>query len=159
MSLSNGRPVLKHMNELCHAREGVTTHTWTLHVTHMVTSHIWMSHADAHMRHGTHVNESCHTCGWVVSYTWIRHVTHRQVAKSLVSTSTHQLVRINAHDSSSRPSASVARDVTHSCVTWLIHVWNDSFICGMTHSCGTGLIHVWHDWFMCAKTQPYANYQ
>ena len=35
--------------------------------------------------------------------------------------------------------------MTHSCVTWLIHVWRDSFMCDMTHSCVTWLIHVWHD--------------
>jgi len=70
-------------------------------------------------------------------------------------------------------------DVTHACVTWLIHmcdvthlcVWHDSFICVtwlipicvMTHSCVTCLIHVWHDscicvtWRirMCDVTHPY----
>jgi len=30
---------------------------------------------------------------------------------------------------------------TYICVTWLIHVWHDSF-CDMTHSCVTWLIHV-----------------
>ena len=47
-------------------------------------------------------------------------------------------------------------DMTHSCVTWLIHVWHDSFMRDMTHSCVTWLIHVWHDSFMydMAPCQP-----
>jgi len=57
-------------------------------------------------------------------------------------------------------------DMTHSCVTWLVHVWHDSIVCYMTHwfgtqflSCGallllrvTWLIHVWHDSLMCDIT-------
>ena len=42
-------------------------------------------------------------------------------------------------------------DMTHSDVTWLIHVWYDSFMCDMTHSCLTWLIHVWHDSSTCAN--------
>ena len=43
-------------------------------------------------------------------------------------------------------------DVTHSSVTWLIHVWFDLFICDVTSSCVMWVIHVWRDLFMCDVT-------
>ena len=43
-------------------------------------------------------------------------------------------------------------DVTHSCVTWLIYMWYDSFMCGVTHSYVIWLIHVWRDSFICDMT-------
>ena len=47
-------------------------------------------------------------------------------------------------------SSNTWRDMTHSCVTWLIHMWHDSFMCAMTHSYVTWLIdvillHMCHD--------------
>ena len=38
-------------------------------------------------------------------------------------------------------------DMTHSCVTWLIHMWHCPSMCDTTHSRVTWLIHVWHDSF------------
>jgi len=61
------------------------------------------------------------------------------------------LIRYSARVDFTLPAGSFAtmamRELTKVCVTWLIHLWNDSSTCDMTHSRVTWLIHVWHDSF------------
>ena len=46
----------------------------------------------------------------------------------------------------------------HSCVTWLIHTWHDSFICYMTRLYVAWLIDTWHDSFICDMTHSYVTW-
>jgi len=47
--------------------------------------------------------------------------------------------------------------VTHTYVTRLIQICQDSFICYMTHPHGTCLIHTLHDSFMCDSMHSYVT--
>ena len=69
-------------------------------------------------------------------------------------------IKSRFHQSRDMPiiSDSFTCDMTHSCGTWLIHMWHDSFICDMTHSYVTWLIHMWHDSFICDTTHSYVTW-
>ena len=76
--------------------------------------------------HECDVSESRHTCEWVMSHTWMNHVTLEWVLW-------HVWMGHVTHVNESRDTYEWVTylcmcDVTHSCVTWLVHK------CGMTHS-------------------------
>jgi len=58
------------------------------------------------------------------------------------------LIYVSATTHSCLCRDSSIRDMTDSCVTWLIYIWHASFIRDRTHSYMTWLIHMWHDSFM-----------
>jgi len=80
---------------------------WFVKLTRQVD--LWVM-AHIWMSHGTHMNESWHTYEWVMAHIWMSHGTHTYESRCIV---------------------------THSYVTWLIHM------CAMTH------LYVCHDSFIC----------
>jgi len=60
-----------------------------------------------------------------------------------------------------RHDSVISDDMTHAYVTWLIHMWHDSFTCDMTHAYETWLIHIWHEnhvahgWVMFHMNESY----
>jgi len=49
-------------------------------------------------------------------------------------------------------------DMTHLCVTWLLHMWHDPFICDMTPAYVTWLLQMWHEGFIWDMTPSYVTW-
>jgi len=50
-------------------------------------------------------------------------------------------------------------DVSHSRMTWLIHMWHEAFICDVTHICVTWRVHSWHTYVTNHPHLTYVTYK
>jgi len=95
-----------------------------------------------------------HSC---VGHAAFIHVTWRILAWNMTNFS--PTLRQHRAPSPHPPPSRHVWCLTHSYVTWLIHMWRDSIACDVTlaHSCVTVtcLIHMWHDSFICDMTHSY----
>jgi len=126
--------IWKHITNMCDIIQWCAT--WLINVWLDWRIHIWIIHicmCDATYQHVTWLtnmtcitnmyviihscatwliitrHDSWRTCSWCVSYSWIM-----------------------SRAGKSRNNES-CRDMTHSHVTWLIHMWHDSLICDLTY--------------------------
>jgi len=132
------------MRDMTHSRV-----TWLIHTGCRWLRCVWMSH----------VTYECVT-RWpdlFVLVTWLLHAWH----DPLIYASLFMHVWMDSfmceildirHDSFLIHTVIYASlFMTHSCVTWLMHVSHDPFTCD---SCATWLMHMWHDTFICDITHP-----
>jgi len=132
---------VSHINESCLSYQRVMSHISTSHENTHPKDHdafpkAWLSHVshinESCLSNQWGINESCLSCKWFMFFIWMTiwrsHVSH--INKSRKRTS--QGPRFNL------------------CLCTCVWVCNDSFIRDMTHACMTWLIHVCHDiWETC----------
>ena len=107
------------------------------------------------MTYSQHKEESCHI--------WTRRVYIWMCATFLWERVPHSQVQRDDfvwHDLLTRQNAMLTYmcDMPHAYVTWLIHMWHDSFICDMPHAYVTWLVHMWHDLLICDMTHSYVTW-
>jgi len=142
------------MKKSCHICEGVMSHIWTSHVTHMKEScHRYVSHDsiiddDASLTnegvlsrmwrwHVTHMKKSCHVCGDDTSPQWSSHVTY---------------MTMTCHHISPQWRSHVTKmcDMSHSLMTTLFPQMTESchtYVEVMSQICATWVIHWWRRFF------------